>query len=196
MAQLQAQIGALLLGMFRPIEEVGIYKIAASVGGLVVVGLTVVNVVVAPYLADLHAQRDIGRLRRLARRASLLSLIAAFPVALLLIAAGGPLLEIGFGPDYRAAYLPLAILAGGQLINGATGGVNLLLAMTGNERDSLRSVGTALGASAILSVLLIPSYGAVGAAVGSAAAMVISNGLSAFYVNRWLRQPSGGSVVV
>jgi O-antigen/teichoic acid export membrane protein len=85
----------------------------------------------------------------------------------------------------------LIILAAGQLINVAFGSVGLFLTMTGYERDTLRGQVIALVVNALAAVILIPPYGAVGAALAVAIGLVTWNAaLAISFVQRLGFRPS------
>lgn len=170
-----AQVGVVLLGLFRPEAEVGIYKVAASISVLAVVGLQMANVVVQPHIARLFAIRDIALLQRLAGLAALVSTGITIPVFLLFIFGGKPLLRLLYGDAYVAAWLPLVVLGVGQFVSAIFGSVALLLSMTGHERDSFRWLTIAAASNIFLSLILIPKMGMLGAALSYAMSLGIWN---------------------
>ena len=59
------QADILVLGLFRPADDVGVYKVAVQGAMLVAFGQKAVNMVIMPYVARLHADGDHRRLQRL-----------------------------------------------------------------------------------------------------------------------------------
>lgn len=96
------------------------------------------------------------------------------------VAAPEPVLSI-FGPDFVAASAALRILALGQLVNLATGSVGTILIMTGHQRISLLNSVAGAVMVVILGLILIPRYGATGAAAAASITMAIRN-ISATYL--------------
>jgi len=94
------------------------------------------------------------------------------PVGVMLIVAGGPILAVVFGGDFRRGHAALAILCTAQLVNVGTGSASLLLNMAGHERVTARSLMWSAAANVILNALLIPAFGIVGAAMATAATMI------------------------
>lgn len=169
------QADILMLGLLGTDEEVGVYRVVVQMALLVVFGLQAVSQVMQPQFARLYEQRDIQRVQTLATRTARFAAgIALLPVTLFIF-FGAQFLEIVFGPDYVSGATPLAILALGQLFNAGMGSVGLILNMTGHERDTMRGVGFAAIANISLNLTLIPLYGAAGAAVATAATLVIWN---------------------
>lgn len=172
---INAQIGVLLLGFFATNEDVGIYKVAVAVATLITFGLTAVNLVVMPYFARMHAQGDRVRLQRLVTQSARAILALAAPVTLFLVLFGEQFLTVAFGSGYATGHTALAILAIGQLVNAGMGSVGVLLNMTGHERDTMRGVAIAGAANVLLGLTLIPPFGLEGAALATAATLIIWN---------------------
>jgi len=141
----------------------------------VVFGLQVVNLTIGPHIARLHAQGDMGRLQRLVTFSTRAQFFFTLPFVVMLIFFGEGLVTLAFGQEFVPALLPLSILALGQLVNAASGSVGLLLAMTGHERDAARSVVLAAIVNVSLNAILIPPYGAAGAAAAGAVTLAAWN---------------------
>lgn len=182
---LNAQLGILLLGWLASSSQVGAMQIAEQGSRLVVLSLTIVNMVIGPYITGAWKDSDRQRLQALSRRSARVALLGSLPVALPLVLLAGPIVGFVFGGDYVAlAAAPLAIMAGAQLVNVAFGSVGLLLTMSGHERDALIGLVAGLVLNAVAALVLIPRYGATGAAVASALGLVAWNVLLAIRVHQ------------
>ena len=171
------------LGLIAGLESTGPYAAAARTALLASVVLRVVNLVVGPTLAELFHTGDIAQFRKLVLRSAAGSAVLGAPLYLLVMLQPGWVLSL-FGPEYVVAALPLQILATGQFVNLVTGPVDLALSMSKHEMANVvLSVGAgvfSLGALAIL----IPYYGATGAALAIASATAILNIMSMIVVWR------------
>ncbi|MEJ2643986.1 MAG: oligosaccharide flippase family protein [Gammaproteobacteria bacterium] len=132
------QTDIVMLGWFRDAREVGIYRVAMQGGVVVAFFLQAASSVLAPHFAKMYIAKDIDRLRRLYRRATLLVLCASLPIALMLMVFGGQVVSFTFGSEFRNAALPLSILSGGYLLScdSAVSGVAgywVLICELGNE---------------------------------------------------------------
>jgi len=87
------------------------------------------------------------------------------------------------GPEGR---LVLRILAIGQLCNVMCGPVGQILLMTGNARAHRSNLVMSLTWGMLMCLLLIPAYGAVGAAFAAATTLTMSNALAVYKVRRIL----------
>lgn len=169
------QTDILMLGFFRAPEEVGIYRVAVQGAVLVTFGLQAANAVIAPQFARLYAQGDHARLQRLVTVSARIILLAALPVALTFILAGGVIASWVFGSEFTQSHTPMAILAAGQLVNATMGSVGFLLNMTGHEKDVARTLLITAGLNILLNLFLIPLFGMAGAASATAASLVLWN---------------------
>lgn len=173
---LNGQIGILALGWLGTDEDVAALRVAMSGAMLVVLPLSIVDMVIGPDITRAHRSNDKHRLQRLSRQSARMALAVSLPIALFLIFFGGPIVQLLYGEAYRdTATLPLAILALGQLLNVAFGSVGLFLIMCGFERDTLAGQVIALLVNAIAAAVLIPTLGAVGAALSVAIGLVVWN---------------------
>jgi O-antigen/teichoic acid export membrane protein len=92
-----------------------------------------------------------------------------------------------FGSGYRRGADVVVVLACAMLVATGCGMVDMVLSMAGRTSWNLVNVLVALGVTVGLDVLLIPRYGALGAAIGLACAMVANNVLPLVQVGRVAR---------
>jgi O-antigen/teichoic acid export membrane protein len=78
------------------------------------------------------------------------------------------------------------VISAAQLFNSSVGPTARLLAMTGHQTAVMVSTGGSALAAVALSVLLVPTYGLMGAAAATAAALVLANAATLFFVRRRL----------
>lgn len=169
------QADIIMLGWFRPSEDVGIYRVAVQGALLVAFGLQAVNAVVASHFSRLYAGGDMAGLQRLVTTSARIVLLAAAPVAVAFVLAGDVIAGWVFGAEFAASHGALAILSVGQLFNAAFGSVGFLLNMTGHESDTARTLWMTAALNVALNGLLIPFFGKEGAAVASAVSLVTWN---------------------
>tara|TARA_R110000772_G_scaffold266742_1_gene389608 strand:+ start:75894 stop:77219 length:1326 start_codon:yes stop_codon:yes gene_type:complete len=184
-SNLNGQIGILILGWLGADKDVAALQIAISASMLVALTLVIVNLVISPYIARAYRDRDKQHLQRLSRNSVRAALTVAVPIALLLIVLGGPIIDVVYGEAYRSdVMLPLQILVFGQMLNVAFGSVGLLLTMSGFERHTLVGQVVALFVNLLAAIILIPPFGAIGAALSIVLGLVTWNVFLAFGVVR------------
>jgi O-antigen/teichoic acid export membrane protein len=166
------QIDMLMLGWFTSAHDLGLYRVATQSAVLVIFGLQAVSVVVSPQIARIHAQNDVSHLQRLVTRSAQAMTIPAVLVALVLFFEGHALLAWLFSSDFSGAYVPMMILAVGQLASAAFGISGPLLTMTGYERIQSRLIWGAVGLNVVMNLVFIPWLGMNGAAISTAFTLI------------------------
>jgi O-antigen/teichoic acid export membrane protein len=175
MGLINSYASILVLGLFVTSSEVGIYRVADQMAFLAAVSLQAINIVVAPQFARLYANVDKTRMQQLATASARVVLALTLPVVITFLLFGKLLLQLVFGAEFVPAYEPLSILVLGQFFNAATGSVGVLLIMTGHEQDTARGVAVAAVGNIVLNLILVPLWGAKGAALASTVTLITWN---------------------
>ncbi len=175
----------LMLGAWSTSEDVAYFATAQRTAMLTSFVLFAVNAIAAPKFAAMHAKDDKDGLKRMAIWSVRLLLLAAVPALILMLFVPEWLMSF-FGEEFRAASTALMILALGQFVNIATGSVGYLLSMTGHERELRNNAIISALVGLVLGLVLIPSYGLLGATVATAVAVASQNLLGAYQVRKHL----------
>jgi O-antigen/teichoic acid export membrane protein len=141
---------------------------------VVVMGLVAINLPLQPKLAAAWFRGDRETSQRLVTEATRLGTTVALASALVLIPFAEFVLRI-YGDEYLGAANALRILVVGQFINAASGPCALVLAATGKQKFTLYGIGLGLVASIAIVLILVPQYGAVGAALGAMMGFLVWN---------------------
>jgi O-antigen/teichoic acid export membrane protein len=91
-----------------------------------------------------------------------------------------------FGEEFVTGWPVIVLIAAAQLFNSSVGPTARLLAMTGHQKVVMVSTAGSAAAALALSLLLVPTYGILGAAVATATALVLANVATPFFVRRRL----------
>lgn len=175
----------LVLGVWTDSATVGVYGIATRISLLTASVLFAVNSVTVPRFAVMHAQKDHKGLERLAQRSAGWTLLTVLPIILLLLLFPEWILGL-FGTDFVGGTPLLRVLALGQLVNVAMGSVGYLLMMTGHERLMRNNIILSALVNLVGNLLLVPAFGAMGAAVSTAFSLALMNLVSFILVNKKL----------
>lgn len=173
------------LGSYWPAAVVGQYRVAwqfVALAGLVQVAM---DTILGPRIAAAARVGAKHEIAAMARKSILLVLLLASPLFVALAVAPGPLLRI-FGPEFGAAATTLQILAVGQLIRMVSGPLGSILIMTGSQRWAMLYTAAGVVTCVVLVALLVPRYGAVGAAIATGASVLARNIAAAIIVHRVL----------
>jgi O-antigen/teichoic acid export membrane protein len=128
-----------------------------------------------PVASRLFARGENERLRNMYWQTSAWIAVATFPALAASVALAEPVTVLLFGEAYAGAGAVLAILAVGHYVSAAFGFNALTLRVQGSVRFIVGVDVVAAAVSLGASILLISSYGALGAAVATAATLVVQN---------------------
>lgn len=165
----------LILGFLSISSEVGVFRVATSVGVILTMPTSLMHVISAPLLSRLYANGDLERLREVLRAAAWIMLAGALLFCIPFIVAGSRILTIVFGADFATANVPLLFLMLGAVVSSAFGASVTLLNMTGYERRVTRAFILSLTILFLTSIPLIHVFGVAGAAIANATAIVSWN---------------------
>jgi O-antigen/teichoic acid export membrane protein len=171
----------IMLGILRGPQEAGIFAVASYGAGFVSFMLIAVNTAIAPSIARLWRNHELGELQRLITRSSRTVAVATLPLAAGLALAAERFMGL-FGLQFVKGADAMALLCLAQFVNAALGSVGLILNMSDNERWTAGGVGIAALLNVTLNVLLIPRWGLSGAAVASAISLITWNLLLVYAV--------------
>ena len=181
--ELMNHLEVILLGVLGNQSQAGLFAASwrlASFVPFVFIGLATVA---GPLIVSAYNRGAREELVRISALVSRIGLAFAVVTAALLAVLGGWLLGL-FGPEFVTARQVLLILLIGGVANAFTGVVGPLMILTEHERQALAIFAGALALSIILNLALIPSFGAVGAAIASASATTAWNFAMLIYVRR------------
>ena len=177
--------GNIFLGIWSTPSEVALFTAAQRTAMLMIFVLTAINTVVAPKFAHLHKSQNHEQLASVAYYSARLLSVVSLPILIIMFVFPKEILAL-FGEEFDNAAIYLQILALGQFVNAITGSVGYLLSMSGNEKD-LRNSSIVSGLIVItLSLILVPLYGGLGAAISVAIAIAMQNLLAVHWVKKRL----------
>jgi len=175
MIVVSVNLAILLLGLTGQKEAAAYMRVAERGAQLVLFPILMIEGIIAPKLVQSIEINQRGVLKELSRNSARLGALGAAGMAVILILYGKQLIKVTFGPEYsEPVYIPMIILVIAQFIYVLTGSPSLLLAMAKFEKQSV--IGNFLGILVILlaASLLLTKYGAIGAAVSVAIAIILS----------------------
>lgn len=162
-----------ILGALAGPALLGTYAVASKFAELLRLPGTALTWVSYPQLASSPEAAAAQRARRLVRPALAGVCLAALPLFLLV----GPVTTLLYGARFAAAVPQARVLLAGMLLGGAAGVASGYLYSRG--RPGLNSIGIGVGVvlTVVLDATLIPTHGAMGAAVASTIAYLVSDGV-------------------
>lgn len=169
-----ARAAILVLGAVGTTEAAGLYQAATRLALMTVFVLRVVSAASAPRMAELYHAGDFAKIRSVYARACLVSSVCAAPFLLIFVLLPERALGL-FGPGFAEAAPLLRVLAIGYFVSAATGPCATGLMMIGREKvyGTVAAVGAVLEVAVLL--VVVPAFGAVGAAVAAALTIAFVN---------------------
>ncbi len=183
-AQLALQrVDVLLVAALSGLAAAAVYAVAGRFVVLIQFANQGISQSVQPRLAEALATGDRRTANRLYQTATGWLVLVTWPINLVVIQLAAVYLRV-FGDGYTTGAPVVVVLALAMLVATGCGMVDMVLAMAGRTSWNLVNVLIALAVTVGLDVLLIPRYGALGAAAGLACAMVANNLLPLIQVGR------------
>jgi O-antigen/teichoic acid export membrane protein len=156
----------LVLQQFRPSEEVGVYFAVVKTLALVSFIHYAMSATTAHRFAEYNARGDKDRLSAYVAHAINWTFWPSLAATLALLAVGKPLLWL-FGPQFVVGYDIMFVAAIGLVVRSAIGPVERLLNMLGHQHICAAAYAGAFAMNVVLCLLLVPRFGAHGAAAAT-----------------------------
>ncbi len=154
----------------------GVYAAASRFATTGRIALEATRLAIGPQVSQAFARRSIGDVSVLGEMSAVWAVALSWPLYLIMATFGQTLLSV-FGPGFSAGAVPLAIVSTGMLFAVGTGAIGMIINMSGRSGLLAINVWSALAVNVTLNLVLVPAYGATGAAVAWVAALVVENTL-------------------
>jgi O-antigen/teichoic acid export membrane protein len=184
-----SQLDVFILGARNGPVSAGLYTPASRVADLGMAVAAAGGSLLLPALSRSISSGATDKSTYLYHWTSRWAFVASAPITALLLVTPGSLLHLVFGSSYAISATPARILGLGVLIQVVCGFNGLALEARGVPQ--LAAVRATLGivASVVLCLILIPLYGAAGAAWATAAAIAVVNAGSSIALYTRFRVP-------
>ncbi|MEW6586367.1 MAG: flippase, partial [Nitrospirota bacterium] len=164
----------IVLGTFRSAQELGVYFAAKKTAFVINLLLMSLNSIFIPTISHLHSADRHDQLDHIFKISTRWMLILGLPLFLVISLFSREILRL-FSPDFETGYLCLIILAFAQLVNISVGSVGYILMMTGHQRWMVFNAAVFAALAVFLNIVLVPSYGMVGAAYAKGISIILLN---------------------
>lgn len=165
-----------VLNHYATPDQVAIYYASVKTLALTAFVTFAIAAVVGHRLVGLHVAGDRDGLDRMVAFAVKWTFWPSLAITLVMLAVGRPVLSL-FGKDFAVGYELLFILSLGMMARASVGPAERLLTMLGAETACAAVYVGAFAANLAFCLVLVPRFGLVGAATGSALGMVVEAGL-------------------
>jgi O-antigen/teichoic acid export membrane protein len=167
-------VDILLLKLFVGPEQIAQYYAASKTLALVAFIYFAVSSACAHRFSEYHAQNDKVRLTAFVHESTRMTFWPSLLMVAALVAFGKWILML-FGPGFEAGYPMILVLAVGLLARASIGPAERLLNMVGQQKVCAAVYAVAVVVNVGLCILLVPRMGPLGAAVATAAAVVVES---------------------
>jgi O-antigen/teichoic acid export membrane protein len=166
MSQLNLRLDFILLTVLTGPAVVGVYAVASKFAELIRIFGMAWTYVFYPKFARERSSHTADNLRTLMRTAGLLTAAGIVPLWL----GAGVVIPAFYGSAFGAAVTPTRIILLGLVLDGVAGVISGFLYGVGRPGLNSLAMAAGLAATLALDLVLIPRYGATGAAIASAVA--------------------------
>jgi O-antigen/teichoic acid export membrane protein len=174
----------LMLGYFKTSSVVGIYNGAITLVTLLPTLLTAAAFIFIPITTELYAKNMIWEIGRCYQMLTKWVFLGTIPIFFILVIFPKISLNFLFGPAYGGAAFPLVILSFGSMFSVFLGFNALSLISMGRTKYIMVVSFTGMLSNVVINVLLVPSYGMTGAAIGTFSSYWIVNILNSIKLYR------------
>ena len=164
-----------LLEHFRGLDAVAALRAQQPIAAVNQVVMVSFATLFTPAAARMFAVNDREGVNDLYWRTAMWIAVLSFPIFALTCSLAGPTTSLLLGERYQESAVLLALLAFGYYFNAAFGFNGLTLKIYGRLRYVVGISLVTVTVNLALVLALIPSFGAVGAAIGTCVAMVVHN---------------------
>jgi O-antigen/teichoic acid export membrane protein len=168
------RLDIVLVGVLKGPVDAAIYTAATRFLVAGQLGNSAISMAAQPQLTRLFAIKDRIGANTVYQVTTAWLILLTWPIYLLAAVFGPSVLAI-FGRSYHAGSTVMLILALAMLVATACGQVDVVLITTGRSTWSLVNGLLAMSVNICVDLILIPKMGITGAAIGWAAAIVVSN---------------------
>jgi O-antigen/teichoic acid export membrane protein len=181
---IMGSIDALVLGFTHGTEAVGSLRVVESAARANALVFTAFGTLFVPVAARYMARGDRPAMHDLYWRTAAWIAVLSFPIFALTFSLADSITVLLYEERYRASAVFLAILSLGRFIDAALGANGQTLRLFGSTKAVVGVNLFAAGAHLILAVLLIPPFGALGAAFAVLLTFIVYNGAKQVMLQR------------
>ncbi|ODR81951.1 polysaccharide biosynthesis protein [Haladaptatus sp. W1] len=172
---LLTRMDTLMLAQFRTSNEVGVYNAAYPLANSLLMVISSFGYLYLPLTSRLDAEGEREEVTSIYRITTKWIYVLTFPAFLVFTVFPDDVLSLFFGSGYTGGGIVLALLSVGFFTSAAAGRNRTTLAALGHTKAILGVDILTLALNFAVNLLLIPTYGMVGAAVASSGAYVVRN---------------------
>lgn len=174
-------LDTIVLGLYRPDEEVAIYAASTRIVKIVLLFSMVTYEVVAPVIVELNTTNQKEKLEEMLRFVATLAAVPAATILVIFIFSADMVLGYLYGDYYKAGASILVILSIAQFINVWTGLCGYSMSMMGYQKIKMYIFSSVTFFALISCVIFAKEYGSIAIAYIIGLAWIMQNILVLFF---------------
>jgi len=179
-------MSVIVAGWYLSNADVGIFAVGMRMMIFVQFIVLATAPILSTYLADYHHSGKTDSFKKMYQTLIFWSTLWSATISMVLISGAEFFLGI-FGQDFKDGLLVIALLLPGFAAEGALGAAKQTLTMSGHNKINVANLGIVIGFNLILSIFLIPRYGASGAATALGLTYLLLNIIRVVQVQLFLK---------
>jgi hypothetical protein len=168
------RLDVVLVASLAGLAQSAVYAAATRFLSLGLLASGAISQAAQPQLGEALALQDRRGAQELYQTATAWLIVPAWPVYVLLLLFSPTIMRL-FGPGYEKGSTVVVVLAATMLVASACGMVSMVLTMAGRASWNMYNVLLGVAVQVGLDVWLIPRIGLVGAAIGWASGILVTN---------------------
>lgn len=192
-ATVYTNLDTVMLGFISGDTEVGFYTAAVKMKNILVSAVTALGAVLLPRASFYIQQGKKAEFRQITDKAFRFTFLAALPLSAYCILQATEIITLLSDTEYLGAVPAMIAITPTILLIGLSQitGIQILVPL-GLEKYTILSTAAGAVTDLVLNALLIPTYGALGAAIGTLVAEAVVLGVQVFFLRKseYLRQDS------
>ena len=163
----------LMLGYFKTPEVVGVYNVALPLASLLVTVTASLGYLYVPIISQLYSKNQMQEIKRSYAISTKWCFIGTLPLFFIFFLFPEVVLNLLFGSRYICAAIVLQVLSLGFIFNSYFGLNYYTLITIGKSKFLMQCFLISAAINIALNIFLIPSLGAIGAAIASASSFAV-----------------------
>lgn len=179
-------LDVIILGFFVSNAIIGAYEVAWRIAAVPLLLSQAIRRTIFPE-ANSYTGNVIPKLESLIEDMITPSLYLLFPALVGVVVLGESILRFGFGTEFGVASLALVFLMVEKLHRGFS--LILIAPMHAIDRPDLAAVASIGGmlTNLVLNLLLIPTFGIIGAAIGTSIGAILNTAIQAHFLRKYMK---------
>jgi O-antigen/teichoic acid export membrane protein len=183
---LNTQINSILIGYYLNPTEVGIFAVSILLAQTLTLIPSAIQTVTNPVMANLYGKGDFEGVRRVFYSTLKKSFFLSTGTAVFLAVCSPYIISLAFGEKFQASYLPLLILLIGSTISATFTAVGASLGSINKVHIIFQINAVCVVLNIMLNILLIPSFGIIGAAIATSIMAIVSFCITMVIIQNYL----------